>query len=192
MRQKPLTRAQRSQKRGESHTSEDIAVPCYGYTHLPAEPYEEIIRSQFGITSWNRSEDDAKSPRNKKKPFRALVKKFVDSERSVVNPAKMLRDLKKLRSLGVFQRDVVARNYKDGLLVDFSVAWTKPFWRMELMGEVSLILEIDQELFHFDEMIEGSGVKTVVRAMPNWAYRDRLRSNVSSHGSDEDDDTESD
>lgn len=92
----------------------------------------------------------------------------------------------------MFQRDVVARNYKDGLLVDFSVAWTEPFWKMQLMGEVALILETGKELFHFDKMIEESGVKTVVRASPNWAYRDMLRSNATCHDSDEDDETESD
>lgn len=193
VRSKPLGRAERFQRRDQTQTNDEIAVPCYGYTYLPAMPYEDIIENKFGIKSWNRSTEDSQRLPSQKEPFRAIVKQFVDSKKSVVNPAKMLRDLKKLRSLGVFQRDVCDRNYKDGLLVDFSVAWTEPFWRMKLMGEIPLRIMLEDELFQFDEMIQTSGIKTTVRAMPNLSYRKKLRRpkkvtpNKDDHDTDEDD-----
>ena len=180
------------QGREQHWTTKEIAVPCYGYIALPAERYEDMLHKRFGITAWNRAEEDDKRTKDKRQPFRALVKRLVDSDSTVVHPGKMLRDLKKLRGIGIFPRDVYARNYKAGLLVDFSIAWTEPHWFLSLMKGAQLMMRKDNELFLFDEMIEAAGIKTNVRAAPNPEYIKKLRSNASPPDSEEDDDDEND
>ncbi|KAI3328159.1 kinetochore Sim4 complex subunit FTA2-domain-containing protein [Ustulina deusta] len=151
-----------------------IAVPCYGYISLAAE-YEEMLRDQFNVFDWNRPELE-ESGQITRKPFRALVKKLIPSGVSVSNPCRMLGDLRQLRKLGIFQRDIYARNYKAGLLVDFSVAWTEPHWCLELMGPYQLRLEKKRDLGMFDAMIKSEGIKTVVKATRNREYCEKLRS----------------
>ncbi|KAF2229864.1 hypothetical protein EV356DRAFT_536888 [Viridothelium virens] len=112
----------------------DFAARCHGFIALPAATYEDILVDQFGITDWSRDKEDRQVSKAERQPFRALVKTLVETPITIKNPPTMLRDLKKLRSLGVFQRDIYARNYKDGLLVDFSLAWTKPHWHWDLLN----------------------------------------------------------
>ncbi|KAI0542078.1 hypothetical protein GGR58DRAFT_453893 [Xylaria digitata] len=89
---------------------------------------------RFYVEDWERLTDE-ESGRVAKRPFRALVKKLVSSGVSVSNPRRMLGDLKKLRKIGIYQRDVFVRNYMDGLLVDFSLAWTEPHWSFVPIGD---------------------------------------------------------
>jgi len=88
----------------------------------------------------------------------------------------MLRDLLKLRSIGIYPRDIEARNYKGGLLVDFDIAWTDPFWLFDVIDPEQLEMQKEDELERFDDMIKESGVKTPVRAAQNRLYCLKLRS----------------
>lgn len=148
------------------------------------------MRTSFANNSGSRTGTGRKKINSwikpKSQPFRALVKKLVDTKATVVRPAKMLRDLKKLREIGVFTRDIYARNYKKGLLVDFSIAWTEPFWLMSLIKGGQLVFRKNSELFRFDEMIRAEGIKTTVRATRDWQYCRRLRSNALCDDDDED------
>ena len=153
----------------------DIAVPCYGFLGLSATTHEELFRSRFTIIDWNRREVDSKRPTSKKEPFRALVKKLINGQEALVNPSKMLRDLKRLRRAGIYQRDVFTRNYLEGLLVDFSVAWTAPHWSLEVLGEPNLTDQKDQELYDFDRMIKSEGIVTRIRATKNEETITKLR-----------------
>ncbi|GAP85166.1 hypothetical protein SAMD00023353_2201020 [Rosellinia necatrix] len=151
-----------------------IAVPCYGYMTLSAE-YENMLCKRFKVDDWNRSfeEDTGEAP---KRPFRALVKKLIRSRVSVSNPRRMLANLKQLRKLGIYARDIYARNYKAGLLVDFSVAWTEPHWSSFAKGAWQLKCARNTELSLFDDMIEDENIKTIVRATQNLDYCEKLRS----------------
>ncbi|KAI1182323.1 kinetochore Sim4 complex subunit FTA2-domain-containing protein [Nemania serpens] len=151
-----------------------LAVPCYGYITIAAQ-YERLLQKKFNVWNWNRSEEEELGQITRK-PFRALVKELVISPVSVLNPRRMLGDLKKLRKLEIFVRDVHARNYKAGFLVDFSVAWTAPHWGFVAMGPRHTNFEKIAELGQFDEMIKSKGIKTVVRARRNWGYCRKLRS----------------
>lgn len=151
-----------------------LAVPCYGYITVAAK-YEKILQKKFNVWDWNRSEEEELGQITRK-PFRALLKELVTLPVSVLNPRRMLGDLKKLRKLGIFVRDIYARNYKAGFLVDFSVAWTVPHWGFEVMGPRHLKMEKNTELDQFDEMIKSEGIKTSVRAKRNWRYCQKLRS----------------
>ncbi|KAI9695495.1 MAG: hypothetical protein M1820_008597 [Bogoriella megaspora] len=169
--------------REEMWTKGEIAVPCHGYLAVSAAKYEDFLSKEYGITDWSRPERDAKLSANKRQPFRALVKTLVRSGLTVLNPQKMLRDLKLLRSLGVFQRDIHAGNYGDGLLLDFSVAWTEPYWMADWLRDKGSPLEARQskELYQFDEVIAASGIKTKVRATPDPRFaKTRSRKKITS------------
>lgn len=47
---------------------------------------------------------------------------------------KILRDLKKMRSNGIYPRDIHARNYRARLLVDMSIARTTPYFLFDIRG----------------------------------------------------------
>ncbi|KAI0401149.1 kinetochore Sim4 complex subunit Fta2 [Xylaria palmicola] len=135
-----MRRKSRGSRPGPRHVEiKRLAVPCYGYITLDAE-YEKVLRDKFNVHDWDRPEPE-ESEQIPTQPFRALVKKLIPSDVSVSNPRRMLADLKKIRKLGIYQRDVYARNYKAGLLVDFSAAWTAPHWCLEAMGPYQLGLE---------------------------------------------------
>ncbi|KAI0465749.1 kinetochore Sim4 complex subunit FTA2-domain-containing protein [Xylaria cf. heliscus] len=158
------------------------AVPCYGYITLAAD-YEDMLRDKFDIFDWDRSElEDSRQVT--RKPFRCLVKKLIPSQISISNPRRMLADLKQLRKMGIFARDIFARNYKDGLLVDFSVAWTEPHWCLQVMGPYQLSVAKKSDLSLFDMMIRDEGIKTTVRATRNWEFCDKLRSSDVTDDSD--------
>lgn len=88
----------------------------------------------------------------------------------------MLGDLKKLRAMGIYQRDLYARNYRNGLLVDFSIAWTEPYWLMKHIGGGQLEVKLDNELFLFDRMMAKHEINTKIRATRNYQYCRKLRS----------------
>ncbi len=104
-----------------------VAVRCYGHMSIPAEE-EEGLKKRFGIDSWDRpGEEYAKLPR-RRQPFRAIVKDPVQKDVKMTERVarKMLRDLKRIRKVGVYPMDIQARNYKAGFVLDFSVAMTYP------------------------------------------------------------------
>ncbi|KAI0440295.1 kinetochore Sim4 complex subunit FTA2-domain-containing protein [Xylaria telfairii] len=167
-------RPRRSRSESRNIEIRPLAVPCFGYITLGAE-YEKVLQDKFKVFEWDRleAEESGQIPR---KPFRALVKKLVPSQVSVLNPRRMLGDLKQLRKIGIYTRDIYARNYKAGLLVDFSVAWTEPYWCLVAMGPHARELAKKAELSLFDEMIEREKIKTVVRATRKIRYCQKLRS----------------
>lgn len=167
-----------------------VAVRCYGYLMLSAQ-YEEDLEQQFGIEDWNRTNEEKKLPFSKRYPLKAIVKEFVPED-TVWKPrlvGKVLRDLKKIRKTDVYVIDVKAANYKNGLLVDFSVAMTnlyflfdiKPTWRVERYK--------NEDLIAFDVMIREQRVKTRIQAFKkrNIEIMKKLRSYEKSLLQDEED-----
>lgn len=171
---KARRRHQRIRPEPGSAKKKQLAVPCYGYITVAAE-YEKMLQKKFDVWEWDRSEEEELGE-IAKRPFRALVKELVTSPVSVLNPRRMLGDLKKLRKLEIFARDIYARNYKAGFLVDFSVAWTAPHWCLEVLGPYQRKSGTNSELGLFDLMIEEEGIKTSVRATRSWRYCRKLRS----------------
>lgn len=172
----PGNRRGRSQK-NQNAEAQKIAVPCYGYMALPAEKYEQFLSDEFNIRDWNRSEEDDEQGGDMRQPFRALVKEIVHSDRSIRNPATMLKSLHKLREWGIYPQDIYARNYKDGLLVDFGAAWTDPHWLLQTLEGPQLTIKKNNEFVLFDEMMEDAGINfSCNRAERNYDFREKLRS----------------
>ena len=163
--------AERSRKRS-------VAVLCYGFLGIPAAQ-EGFLNRTFNVSDWDRPEEEYGRSTADRQSFRAIVKELV------VDPVPfrkhmvrgMLSDLRSLRNMTIFVRDVRADNYRGGKLVDFSVSWTAPHLMLAngLRGYDLIEEDIMEELFAFDRMIEDAGIVTSVRATRNEAYVSKLR-----------------
>jgi hypothetical protein len=153
-----------------------VAVRCYGYLMIPANREDEL-KERFGVTTWNRPDEEDLKPASRREPFRAIVKDLVteDVPLTAKIAKRMLLDLRRMRKFEVYNMDIQARNYKGGRLVDFSVAMTtphylfviKPAWRKE-------DYQYD-DLRSFDHMLDEAKIVTLNRATPNREFVSKLR-----------------
>ena len=150
---------------------------CHGYLTIPAEREEEL-RDRFGVEAWNRPDSEYAKPASKRQPFRAIVKDLIGDNVPFTTKSvkKMLRDLKRIRKLGVYPMDVCARNYKGGMLVDFSVAMTEPHYLFVIKPRWRIEGYKLTDLHDFDRMVEDEGIVTWERAVTNLEYCEKLRS----------------
>ena len=93
--------------------------------------WSKNLRSMIGT-------DRARSTINlsPRQPLRAIVKDLVVKDVPLTGKVadKILRDLKAMRRKRIYPGDIRARNYKAGLLVDFSIAITEPYFLFDLRG----------------------------------------------------------
>ena len=159
----------------ETNFDGKVAVRCHGYTTLPAT-IEAELEERFDVVGWDR--DDYDEPMKKRAVFRAIVKDLVmdDLPLTARVAKKMKRDLWLIRKQGIYPVDIKARNYKRGLLVDFSTAMTEPHYLFEIKPDWQVRMYKNEDLFAFDSMMEDEKVKTSLRAMPNSDYLRKLRS----------------
>ncbi|OJD29354.1 uncharacterized protein BKCO1_8300033 [Diplodia corticola] len=141
-----------------------VAAPCYGYLHISAAD-EAVIRGKFNIEDWNRPEGGDHA-----KPIRALVKEFIEQEDAVDTKRRSVRRMRKdllmIRSAGVYTRDLFARNYRGGLLVDFGQSFTEPHCALRVLPKRQANAEKQQDLRLFYRMMERLRVQYSVRTMP--------------------------
>lgn len=79
-----------------------------------------------------------------------------------------------MREQGIFPLDIQSKNYKDGLLVDLSVAMTTPHYYLDMCPDRVYEQVIEHDLYSFDQMVKKAGVKTWVTAY-NKEYLKKLR-----------------
>ncbi|KAL8739396.1 MAG: hypothetical protein Q9190_007804 [Brigantiaea leucoxantha] len=153
-----------------------VAVRCHGYTTLPPEKEEELAQ-KFGVYEWYRPDEDYAKALPKRLVFRALVKDFVREDVPLTHKVvvKMLRDLKTMREAEIYNMDIYARNYKGGLLIDFSIAMTAPHYLFDIKSEWWSGVQKKLDLFQFDRMIRSEEVVTNISAVANDDYLAKLR-----------------
>ena len=153
-----------------------VAARCFGYVAIPAET-EKFLQREFEIFDWNRPCEEYDKLPTKRQPFRAILKEFIPDEGPLTDRIvkRILRDLKKMRKQGVYPRDIAARNYKAGLLLDFDAAMTEPHFLFQIRPRYQVDHYKEMDFFKFDQMIEDEGIKTLVRALPNDDYLEKLR-----------------
>src|SRR5438034_4780380 len=99
----------------------EIAVRCYGFTLVPVS-YEYLLKRKFGISNWNRQAE------HQGQPLRGIVKDSISEtapfQTNMIR--KMKHDILELNKMGIYVKDVRPENYRNGVLLDFSVAWTRP------------------------------------------------------------------
>ncbi len=154
-----------------------VAVHCFGFLILPAAK-EAYFEQKFDITSWDRPDDEYEKPVARRTPFRAIVKNLVetDVEFTKKDLCSMLRHLKMLAEQGVWPIDILARNYRAGLLLDFSAAVTEPHFFFETRLPKQVESEKREGFLSFDEMVAEAGIElSTCRAMPNYEFTRKLR-----------------
>lgn len=162
----------------QSNVNGKVAVHCYGHLSFSAD-HEKAIDKHFDTCGmWERYLAEERLPPSERRPLRAIVKDLVREEKPLTHMMvkKMLRDLKKIRKLGVYPMDIRAPNYKAGILLDLSTAYTEPHFIFELRPSFDTAYRKARDLVRFDDMIAEAGVKTWVRALPNEEYTKKLRS----------------
>ena len=154
-----------------------MAARCYGCLEIPAEREKEL-HARFNIACWDRMPEDEDFPMGQRRPLRAVVKELVLKDPPLTGKllSKMKGDLIKVRQVGIFPMDIVQRNYKGGLLVDFDIVMTEPHYIFDIKKGRQLERFQRRDMGMFQEMIDQSGVKTTVRAVRNREYCSRLRS----------------
>ena len=153
-----------------------VAVRCYGYIPISADKEEQWER-EFGIVGWDRPGDEYDKPVSQRQPFRAVVKDLVlkDIPLTAKVADKMLADLKRMRRVGIYPGDIVLRNYKAGLLVDFSTARTEPFYLFDLRpGRQTHLIKIT-DLYMWEEMRKENNLNTRTRAVRDEEYCAKFR-----------------
>ena len=77
----------------EANLNGHIAVRCHGYTTTSAD-VEEELEQKFGVTAWNRPEEEYAKPSNERQPFPTIVKDLICHNTPFTKklPSKVLKD----------------------------------------------------------------------------------------------------
>lgn len=103
------------------------AIRCHGYVMLLPE-IEAQLKRYFKVEDWNRFLDEYRKPVALRRPIQAIVEDLVLEDKPIIAKIvdKLLKYLRKMRSKGVYAQDLHERNYRGGLLMDFSCARRRP------------------------------------------------------------------
>lgn len=147
-----------------------VAVRCHGYLDIPAAREKELAQ-RFDVYKWERHTD------SEELPLRAIVKDLVQDHNPLDERVlgRMRKDLLKMRKLGVHPQDIYLRNYGGGLLLDFSIAITKPHFVFEIEEPWWIRAMKNDEIQLLQVLMLESGVETWQRAVRNREYCMKLR-----------------
>lgn len=125
-----------------------MAVRCHGYITFPAE-IERQLERDFQVDDWHRSGQDYNKPVSSRQPIQAIMKDLIVKDEPLTGRVadKMLRGLKKMRSIGIYPGDIYERNYKAGLLVDMSTARTLPHFLYNIRGPKQRARMMNSDLY---------------------------------------------
>lgn len=154
-----------------------VAARCYGYITIPARE-EELFGRKFQVWQWDRSDEDWSKPTSERQPFRAIVKELILKDAPLTGRVadRILRDMKRMRRCGIYSDDVHARNYRNGLLVDMSLAMTEPFYLFKIRPGKREKSWKDNELHMWEEMVKRHQLNVRSRALRNEKFCKKLRS----------------
>ncbi|KAL8654686.1 MAG: hypothetical protein Q9210_001353 [Variospora velana] len=155
-----------------------IAVRAHGYTTVTAENVHQL-GAIFRIEDLIQDAEEHKINPNLppyRCMFRAIVKDIIKDDVPLTHKRikKMRRDLLQMREQGIYPLDIKRSNYRDGLLVDFSSAKTKPHFFLDMCAESRSERIVNEDLYAFDDMIKEANIKTWVKANLE-EYKEKLR-----------------
>ena len=151
---------------------------------IPAEREGELC-DRFRVSSWDRESREYEKAAHRRTPFRATIKDLVtqDVPFTAEVAKRSLKDLKRIRRVKVYNMDIALRNYKGGLLIDFSRAMTSPHYLFVTKPPFRIVRFKHDDLASWQTMIRDEGIPTWERATRNSEYCKKLRSS-DSHSSD--------
>lgn len=159
-----------------------MAIPCHGFLILGKRDRKILEERGIDLSAEGSDQDSldrAKSSANHE--IRAIVKDLAPPGSGLNSKTirKVLKDIRLLNEEGIYNGDIRAENFRNGQLVDFGSAWTEPHRILEALDvrnpEESRDTRL-QDLIMFDTMIEQEGIRTKIRAVPNFEYCEKLRS----------------
>lgn len=110
------------------------------------------------------------------------MKEFVEGDSGVPRTRfgvkTLLGRVKALNKMGIYNGDIRSANIKNGLLLDFGLARTDSGSILNnILPERQMNGMKYKDLVNFDEMVEGEGIQTTIRAYPmrNTQYCKKLR-----------------
>ncbi|KAI0481583.1 kinetochore Sim4 complex subunit FTA2-domain-containing protein [Xylaria cf. heliscus] len=131
----------------------------------------------LGIDLWDVPPSDEYRRRAEGSPVRAILKDFIPKD-SVFDEKllnRMLKGIRWINKQGVLVGDIHPFNFKDGLLIDFGLAWTKPHCRWAALPPHEKVDIHVRDLVQFQEMAEDLGFGDDIHAIPNFDYMEKLR-----------------
>ena len=110
--------------------------------------------------------------------IRAIVKDLEPGDVTInaQNLRKALTNIRLLNKLKIYNRDVRAENFKNGYLVDFGSAWTEPHCLLDALADWMARDSRLEDLVMFADMIAEEEIKTKLVVLPDFDFRDKLRS----------------
>ena len=162
----------------EKELNGKVAVRCHGYNIPISADKEAQLEREFGVGDWDRPGDEYDKPVSQRQPFRAIVKDLIlkDIPLTAKVADKMLTDLKRIRCVGIYPGDILARNYKAGLLVDFSTARTEPFFLFILLPGIQTRIAENTDLDMWENLRRENELSTRNRALRDEARWAKLQS----------------
>ncbi|KAI9149999.1 hypothetical protein HJFPF1_09749 [Paramyrothecium foliicola] len=159
------------------------AMPCYGYILLQQKDEEILLEKGLNLRH-DLTDSDTEEQTPEKSPIRALVKKLASPASGVTTrrQAKICMDLLKLNELQIYNRDIRAENYRDGLLVDFGSSITLPHILMDAFGAREREETLLKDGAMFKGMLDREGIKLKVDPTVPTGPRMTLRKRANAKG----------
>jgi hypothetical protein len=150
-------------ERRKRNVKMNIALPCYGYIELKEEDEAVLKEKGFDI----RDHDESGTGSSPKTTLKAIVKMLAEPERGITTrrPKEILKGVKALNRIKVYNRDLRLDNFLNAQIVDFGSAWTEPHVIMEAADEEELEGFRKEDLGLYDQMVEGKEFNTTTRAL---------------------------
>lgn len=154
-----------------------IVTPCHGF--LIVKDQDKQLLEERGIDLG--AEYEFLQRTGEDGHVRAIVKDLAPPKSGVDASSlpKILRDIRWLQKLKIYNRDIRAENFRSDKLVDFGSALTEPHCILSAFDRTNKEEARDtrlEDLVMFDDMVKEEGIETEVRAMPNLDYCQKLRS----------------
>lgn len=91
----------------KKNINEIVAIRCFDYLIILANK-ENKLRERFGVTSWNRSNEEYLESTSRKQSFRAIVKDLIIEDVSFTAriAKKILLDLRRMRNFEVYNMNI--------------------------------------------------------------------------------------
>lgn len=155
-----------------------IANVTNTYNHQELLAQLKALRMVLNTNEEPKSRDYEYRATAEGSPVRALVKEYVqdDPDPDLRVMSWMLKDIRYLNRNKCINRDIKRDNYRNGVLVDFGCAWTEPHCLIRLASKERVETWKMTDMVQFDTMASQQGFGDAIHAMPNWEYRQKLRS----------------
>ncbi|KAI1274550.1 kinetochore Sim4 complex subunit FTA2-domain-containing protein [Xylaria sp. FL0933] len=170
-------RIQEAMDKGE--ISGKIATKCHGYTFLNADT-QRWLEDQGIYLGTERLNDELLPIVGGAGRPRAIVKDFEIAGPALSNQTPQqirnsFRNVRQLNTLGIYNRDVRAENFRNGWLIDFDLSYTLPHDIYNVFPPFEAEETQAGDVAMFDDILDEAGVNLRFLANKDFNLRPRLK-----------------